>query len=129
MDGLLVAARCASRLPRHFTSLLFSSSCGSWSWVKPCGARRTCGRDVQTFVLGQVWVHQLVGGNANGVGNQLDVVDGDIALTALQCAYKGTVKSGFISHALLRDASVHPYQTDVSCKDESKRQWGWANRG
>ena len=113
--------------PSHHAQL-FSSSCGSCSWVKPCGAWGTSSRDIQAFVLGQVGVHQFVRGDANGVGDQLDVVNGDIALPTLQCAYKGTVKSGLISHAFLRDASVYSHQTDVAGKDESKRQWGRANR-
>ncbi|MNR25338.1 hypothetical protein D3C85_1424830 [compost metagenome] len=63
-----------------------------------------------------------MGGCADGFGNQLDVVDGDVALAALQCANEGPVQSGLGGHALLRHARVNAHQADIAGKHQAKRK-------
>ena len=60
---------------------------------------------------------QLMCWASDGLGNEFNIVNRNVALASLQGAYKGPIQPSFCGHAFLGHASVDPYQTDIPCKD------------
>lgn len=67
------------RPPAQLTGQFLATGTALLGRVGPSCAGRPRQRDVQAALLRHVWIHQLMGGRADGLGDHLDVVDGNVA--------------------------------------------------
>ena len=69
-------------------------------------------------------MHQFMSCVTKDLGDALDVVDRDIALSSLQRAEKGAIQPDFHRQVFLRDPGIYPHETNVAGKDLAKRKRG-----